>query len=379
MKQSVNSLLVKHSSLQQLVSAGFLYLDELEEISPVELSQEAKLSLEESLQVIDEVRRHKGINPCSLPPPTPDISTEETHMATKTVPQSMSSLELFWREQESSGIPTGSREIDEMLGAGIPLCKMTELCGVPGIGKSQLAFQLCINATLHDENNLKGAEAVLIDTEGSFVVQRVKQMAEAVCNRMSPCGVREGVEQREVTSDSILSRIHYFRCLDVIQLISVVNTLDEFISDRRKERQHVKLVMIDSIAFPFRMEVQDLKVRSRILQTMSQTLMEITHKFGLAVVLTNQMTSRPAGKDQAGRLQRVPALGESWSHIPTIRVILEWTGSIRTARLAKSPTHMEKVVPYEITEAGVSDLLERRVGKREFKGESQLSSKIIKY
>ena len=361
MKQSVNSLLAKHSSLQQLLSAGFLYLDELDDITPIELSKETKLSLEESLQVIEEVRKHKTHTIQVITPP--QLGTKDVlKPANKTLPQSISSLELFWREQEESGIPTGCKELDEMLGEGIPLGKMTEICGVPGIGKSQLAYQLCINSCVG-----RGAGAVLIDTEGSFVVQRAQQMAQAVCTDMSSRSVR----QELITSESILSHIHYFRCLDIVQLLSVVNTLDEFVSEKRAEGKYIKLVIVDSIAFPFRMDVQNIKLRSRLLQTLSQTLMELTQRFGLGVVLTNQMTSRSFGTDPGGRVQLVPALGDSWAHIPTIRLVLQWSGPVRTARLAKSPTHMEKVVSYEITERGVSDLIGKRASKRPLEGNEQ--------
>ncbi|KAI6648530.1 DNA repair protein RAD51-like protein 3-like isoform X1 [Oopsacas minuta] len=359
MKQSVNSLLAKHSSLQQLLSAGFLYLDELEDVTPVELSKETKLSLEESLHIIEEVRKQNRNN-IQTELSSPELKSTDAILPTnKTVSQSVSSLELFWREQEHTGITTGSKELDEMLGEGVPLGKMTEICGVPGIGKSQLAFQLCINSCLD-----RAAGAVLIDTEGSFVVQRAKQIADAVCVENTSTRDIRGVDLSIMTSQSILSRIHYFRCQDVVQLVCVVNTLDEFISEKRSEGNLIKLVVIDSIAFPFRMELQDMRVRSRILHTLSQTLMELTQKYGIGIVLTNQMTSRQSGKEPVGRMHQVPALGETWAHIPTIRLILQWSGPVRTARLTKSPTHMEKVVSYEITERGVSDLIGKIGSKR---------------
>ena len=367
MKQSLNSLLVKHSSLQQLLSAGFLYLDELEGLTPVELSKETNLSLGESLQVIDEVRKHRTDSLSAQKHATHVPQAKDTILPTaKPIPQSVSSLELFWREQEQIGVPTGCKEMDEMLGEGIPLGKMTEISGVPGIGKSQLAFQLCINSCL--AKGVDRSEAVLIDTEGSFVVQRARQMAEAACvdsmyGNVSERG--EGVEQCVVTSDSVLSRIHYFRCLDVVQLLCVVNTLEQFVQERKAEGSRIKLVAIDSIAFPFRMDMHEVKMRSRLLQTLSQALMELAQRFGLAVVLTNQMTVRPSVRDPEGRMQQVPALGDSWAHIPTIRLMLQWSGPVRTARLAKSPTHIERVVSYEITDRGVSDLVGRRGSKRE--------------
>ena len=49
-----------------------------------------------------------------------------------------SALEHLQLEQSLSAIVTFSEQLDEMLGGGIPLCRVTEISGVPGIGKTQL-------------------------------------------------------------------------------------------------------------------------------------------------------------------------------------------------------------------------------------------------
>lgn len=47
--------------------------------------------------------------------------------------------------------------------------------------------------------------------------------------------------------------------------------------------------------------------------------------------------------------QLVPALGESWGHASTVRVILYWEGQQRYAWLYKSPSKKESTVPYQVT------------------------------
>ena len=47
--------------------------------------------------------------------------------------------------------------------------------------------------------------------------------------------------------------------------------------------------------------------------------------------------------------QLVPALGESWGHASTIRIILYWKNSLRYALLYKSPSRQEMTVPYQVT------------------------------
>ena len=66
------------------------------------------------------------------------------------------------------------------------------------------------------------------------------------------------------------------------------------------------------------------------------------------VVLVNQMTTRVR---EGGGSSLVPALGESWGHAPTIRVILHWQGGgqSRTATLYKAPHKPEASVNYQVT------------------------------
>ena len=51
--------------------------------------------------------------------------------------QQLSAHALALKETNSTGIVTFCQKIDSMFGEGIPLGKITEICGVPGIGKTQ--------------------------------------------------------------------------------------------------------------------------------------------------------------------------------------------------------------------------------------------------
>lgn len=51
----------------------------------------------------------------------------------------LTALDLMLKEEaELRSIVTFSSQLDEALGGGLMLGKITELCGVPGIGKTQL-------------------------------------------------------------------------------------------------------------------------------------------------------------------------------------------------------------------------------------------------
>jgi RAD51-like protein 2 len=92
----------------------------------------------------------------------------------------------------------------------------------------------------------------------------------------------------------------------------------------------------------------------------------------LQVVLMNQVTTKlaPSGGSSSGgdaaeeaASRLVPALGDSWAHAATSRVILHWQGSSRHAFIYKSPTQPAAGAQYRVTKEGVRGV-DKRSGKR---------------
>lgn len=137
------------------------------------------------------------------------------------------------------------------------------------------------------------------------------------------------------------------RCHDYVELLAELHLLPDFLSDHPR----VRLLVIDSVAFPFRQHFDDLSQRTRLLNGLAQQLIAMATSHNIAVVMTNQMTTRLRG----GQSQLVPALGESWGHAPTIRLLLHWAGPQRLAAIFKSPGHMDSTVQYQITSEGFRD------------------------
>ena len=65
------------------------------------------------------------LSPLSVTSGSPNIST------------GLSALEMLKAEQLQSYIVTFSARVDAMLGGGVPVGKITEICGAPGVGKTQ--------------------------------------------------------------------------------------------------------------------------------------------------------------------------------------------------------------------------------------------------
>jgi DNA repair protein RadB len=68
-------------------------------------------------------------------------------------------------------VPSGSPEIDELLGGGFERRTLTQIYGEPGSGKSTICLIAAV-AVLRS-----GKEVIFFDTEG-FSVERFRQIAE---------------------------------------------------------------------------------------------------------------------------------------------------------------------------------------------------------
>ena len=56
----------------------------------------------------------------------------------------------------------------------------------------------------------------------------------------------------------------------------------------------------------------------------------------------------------------MPALGESWAHACTNRIILHWEGDQRLAHLYKSPRLPTGTATYDVTADGVRGIKKKR-------------------
>jgi len=54
--------------------------------------------------------------------------------------ESLTALDLLHQEQTLGSIVTFCSGLDDVLGGGVPVGKTTEICGAPGVGKTQLWY-----------------------------------------------------------------------------------------------------------------------------------------------------------------------------------------------------------------------------------------------
>ncbi|KAJ3416818.1 DNA repair protein rad51c [Chytridiales sp. JEL 0842] len=158
-------------------------------------------------------------------------------------------------------------------------------------------------------------ETKLADTEGSFIVERAAEMATALIDEMARKAEGSPTEvpdlDRNMTLESFLSGIHCYRVHDHVQLLALLNQLEDFL----KDHPQIRLIILDSIAFPFRQGFKDMALRSRLLNGIAQILRKLADTYAIAVVVTNQMTTKITRNNAAEVSTLVPALGTTTDQI----------------------------------------------------------------
>ncbi|KAI8545349.1 hypothetical protein RHMOL_Rhmol07G0033100 [Rhododendron molle] len=321
----------------KLISAGYTSLSSLSSVSPFDLARDLQTSESEASEILKAASQSGRLD-----------KTDGSHAI---IAGAQTAWDMLHEEDLSRRITTSCADLDKILGGGIACKEVTEIGGVPGIGKTQLGIQLAVNVQIPVDFGGLGGKAIYIDTEGSFMVERALQIAEACVEDMSEYHefVRKNFQlsQVQVQPKDFLKNIFYFRICSYTEQIAVINYLEKFIS----EHNDVKVVIIDSVTFHFRQDFEDMALRTRLLSGMALKLMKLANKYSLAVVLLNQVTT----KYSDGSFHLTLALGDSWSHACTNRVILYWNGNERYAYVDKSPSLRSASAPYSVTGKGIRD------------------------
>ncbi|XP_075494014.1 LOW QUALITY PROTEIN: DNA repair protein RAD51 homolog 3-like [Primulina tabacum] len=335
--EEVSSLPISASQRGKLISAGYTSISSLFSVSPSHLAQDLKISENEALEILRVASRRSGVD---------KIDQGRSRLI---VNGAQRAWDMLNEEGSSIRITTSCSNLDDILGGGISCKEVTEIGGVPGIGKTQLGIQLAVNVQIPSDCGGLEGKAIYIDTEGSFMVERALQIAEACAEDIKEYNSLQTKDfhacQVNKEPKDFLDNIFLFRVCSYTEQIAVVNYLEKFIS----EHKDIKVVIVDSITFHFRQDFEDMALRTRLLGGLAFKLMKLAKKFSLAVVLLNQV----ATKYSEGSFRLTLALGDSWSHASTNRIILYWNGDERYAYIDKSPYMRSASAPYAVTRKGI--------------------------
>lgn len=320
----------------KLLAAGFRTVDDLQNTSAVSLSKEAEISFDDALEVL----KVSNLRPLLL----------------WQRAGSVSALQLYEQQRRLKRIVTFCSELDTVLGGGVTLGQITEFCGVPGVGKTQIGIQLAVDVQIPQQYGGLGGAAVYIDTEGSFMLERVVDMAEAAVRHIHKLAERKQADstQVEFTVEQIMTNIMYFRVHNHLEQVALVNVLEDVL----QQHPQVRLVVLDSVSFHFRQDLRDMALRARLLARAAQQLTALAERRSIAVVLTNHVTTKVLANNES---KLVPALGDTWGHAAATRVLLYWQEGERHAHVHKSPCLPPATARFTITADGVRG---RRAEKR---------------
>ncbi|VVD03686.1 unnamed protein product [Leptidea sinapis] len=255
---------------------------------------------------------------------------------------------LWQKETSLPTIATFSRSLDNVLGNnGIQLGSITEVLGLSGTGKTQLCLQLCASVQVPKSLGGLEAEALYIDTNTNFNLNRFKEILLA---SLEKCHNILKIT-KSVNIEDALRKLHYVRTSGLEKFCSLMYTLPKFI----EERPNVRIIAIDSIIDPFK-EGITLQRRTGLLFRLMADLQRIAVSRQIAIVLMNQMSTRIGLSTGAV----VGALGDGWAHRCNIRLLLSAPRNVdaeRVAALLKSNSSPETVGRFRICQDGIRDIL----------------------
>lgn len=203
-------------------------------------------------------------------------------------------------------------------------------------GKTAIAYQLAVNATLPLEEGGLNGEVVWIDSEKSFVPERIVQIAK----------------ERGVDSETILNKINYVRVYTTDHQMLACDKIPDMIRDGK----NVKLIIIDSITSLFRVEYigrGTLADRQQKLNKHLHSLMKMADINNICVYVTNQVMAKP---DAFFGDPNVAIGGNILQHsAKTILSIRRGKSGTRVIKLIDSPYLEDAECTINITAKGIED------------------------
>lgn len=218
-------------------------------------------------------------------------------------------------------ISTGTKVIDELLEGGYENDIITTVYGPGGSGKTNLCILCAVDIAR------KGKKVIYIDTEGSFSILRLKQIAPDY--------------------EDILKNILFFKPTSFKGQKAAFSRLRK-ITDRR-----IGLIIVDTISMLYRLELgknDEVYETNKELGLQIGYLTEISRKKNIPILITNQVYSNFDEKDKVNMVG-----GDILKYGSKCLIEIQKTPSgKRTAILRKHRSQKEeKDITFEIVEKGI--------------------------
>jgi DNA repair protein RadB len=221
---------------------------------------------------------------------------------------------------EETKISTGSDIMDWLLEGGYENEIITTIYGPPGSGKSNLCLLCMVNN--YDK------KIIYVDTEGSFSIARIKQLAD--------------------NYEDILKKIIVLTPTNFDEQKKVFEKLKNLVTDK------IGLIIIDSIAMLYRLEIgitKDIFKVNRDLGVQLVNLIQIARKFKIPVIITNQVYADFEDKSKVNMVG-----GDILRYASKCLIELQRTDTEKKAILRKHRSLPEgKEIKFKITDTGIHE------------------------
>jgi len=301
---------IGEATAERLRKAGYTSMDQIAAAMPHELAEAGEFGVEAAKRAIAVAQE-----------------AVETGYETADV--------IFERRKEIKRISTGSKNFDDLIGGGVETQAITECFGKFSSGKTQVGFQLAVNAQKALSSNDIPARVLFIDSESTFRPERIIQIAEA-----------QGLDPQEVLKNILVAKAEN----SDHQLILVEKAGNVI------EKENIKLIIVDSLTSHFRADYAGrgaLSERQQKLNKHIHTLQRYADKYNIAIYVTNQVMDNP------GILfgdPTTPIGGHILAHAATFRLYLRKSKEEkRIARLVDSPNMPEGETVFKVTKGGIID------------------------
>ncbi|RWS02503.1 DNA repair protein RAD51 3-like isoform X3, partial [Dinothrombium tinctorium] len=211
-------------------------------------------------------------------------------------------------------------------------------------------LQLCVNVQIPQCFGGVEGEVLFIETENSFIPSRFVEIASHTIEEIKQLLIDKNIpidlnSEQNFTCETLMKHIYMKRCSNAKELYTIiVHKIEEFL----KDYSQVKLIIIDSIAFPFRYDYEDDNMEKiKMLLSISQKLKQIAFNHSLCVVVTNQITHDvEESKSKA-------SLGPTWSHCSNVSILLEYDRNLNKRYISTTKNfHKKKKLEFEIDARG---------------------------
>ncbi|XP_054946532.1 DNA repair protein RAD51 homolog 4 isoform X2 [Physeter macrocephalus] len=250
--------------------------------------------------------------PCSYSPPFPRIPSVDSLASSSAI------------------------SLDKLLDAGLYTGEVTEIVGGPGSGKTQVCLCVAANVAHGLQQNV-----LYIDSNGGLTASRILQLLQARTpdEEEQSSDLALQLSTQAATLAGALQRIQVVRAFDIFQMLDVLQDLRGAVSQQVSSSSGtLKVVVVDSVtAVVAPLLGGQQREGLALMMQLARELKTLARDLSVALVVTNHMTrDRDSG-------QLKPALGRSWSFVPSTRLLLDTgqgagaSGSWRMACLTKSP------------------------------------------